>query len=134
MSAAVELHQRQLKIRLSREPRRAAAAFPLSELVEYELADGSRLLVEVDEASAGPVMRGGRGEDLVTKAEGTLEQALHRIGPATAAAFEQLRQVANPPDEIEIEFGIKLSADLGAIVARTGGEANFQITLRWRHG
>jgi hypothetical protein len=106
----------------------------VSELVEYELADGTRVLVEVDEAGAGPVTRGGRREDLVTRADGTLEQALRRIGPVTAAAFEQLRQVANPPDEIDIEFGVKLSADLGAIIARTGGEANFQISLRWRRG
>jgi hypothetical protein len=50
----------------------------------------------------------------------------------TVAAFDQLRQLANPPDEIDIEFGVKLHADLGAIIARTGGEANFQIALRWR--
>ena len=107
----------------------------MSELVEYELADGTRVLVEVEETRRGPVTRGaGRGLGEVVKADGTLEQALKRIGPVTAAAFEQLRQVADPPDEIDIEFGVKLTADLGAIIARTGGEANFQISLRWRRG
>ena len=104
----------------------------MSELVEYELADGTRVLIEVEETRAGPVTRGGRGADVIEKADGTLEAALQRIGPVTAAAFEQLRQVADPPDEIDIEFGVKLHADLGAIIARTGGEANFQISLRWR--
>ena len=106
----------------------------MSELVEYELGDGSRILIEVEERSTGPVMRGGRAQDLVTKADSTLEQALSKIGPVTAAAFAQLRNVAEPPDEIDIEFGVKLSADVGAIIARTGGEANFQISLRWRKG
>lgn len=104
----------------------------MSELVEYELADGSRVLIEVEQLRTGPVTRGGRAEDVVTKAESTLEHALRRIGPVTAAAFAQLRDVAEPPDEIDIEFGVKLSADLGAIIARTGGEANFKISLRWR--
>ena len=104
----------------------------MSELVEYELADGTRVLVEVEETHVGPVTRGGRGLDEIVKADGTLEQALRRIGPVTVAAFDQLRQLANPPDEIDIEFGVKLHADLGAIIARTGGEANFQIALRWR--
>lgn len=107
----------------------------MSELVEYELADGTRVLVEVEETRvAGPVTRGGRRLEEVVKADGTLEQALRRIGPVTVAAFDQLRQLADPPDEIDIEFGVKLHADLGAIIARTGGEANFQIALRWRRG
>jgi NTP-dependent ternary system trypsin peptidase co-occuring protein len=42
--------------------------------------------------------------------------------------------MAEPPDEIAIEFGVKLSADVGAIIARTGGEANFKISLRWQKG
>ena len=104
----------------------------MSELVEYELDDGTRVLIEVEERDTGPVTRGGRGGDLIKQADGTLQQALSRIGPVTAAAFAQLRDMAEPPDEIDIEFGVKLSADVGAIIARTGGEANFQISLRWR--
>ena len=122
------------KISASHEPRPAAGAPFVSDLVEYELADGTRVLIEVEDRGSGVVTRGGRAEDLVTKADGTLEHALRRIGPVTAAAFAQLRDVANPPDEIDIEFGVKLSADFGAIIARTGGEANFQISLRWRRG
>jgi hypothetical protein len=104
----------------------------VSELIEYELADGTRVVIEVEESRTGAVTRGGRAQDLIMKADGTLEQALHRLGPVTAAAFAQLRDLANPPDEIDIEFGVKLSADFGAIIARTGGEANFRISLRWR--
>ena len=106
----------------------------MSELVEYELADGTRVLVEVEASSAGPVTRGGRREDELIKAQGTFEQALRRIGPMTAAAFDQLRQLADAPDEIDIEFGIKLHAEMGAIISKAGGEANFQISLRWRRG
>ena len=107
----------------------------MSELVEYELQDGTRVLIEVEERGTGPVTRGGgRGGDLIKQADSTLEQALRRIGPTTAAAFAQLRDMAEPPDEIAIEFGVKLSADVGAIIARTGGEANFKISLRWQKG
>jgi hypothetical protein len=113
----------------------AAGAPHVSELVEYELADGTRVLVEVEESGGGAVTRRGRrGLDEIVKADGTLEQALRRIGPMAAAAFDQLRSLANSPDEIDIEFGVKLHADFGAIIAKTGGEANFQISLRWRKG
>jgi hypothetical protein len=29
---------------------------------------------------------------------------------------------------------VKLHAEMGAIIAKSGGEANFQISLRWRRG
>jgi Trypsin-co-occurring domain 1 len=39
--------------------------------------------------------------------------------------------VADWPDEVNIEFAVKLSADANVIIARTGAEANFTISLRW---
>jgi hypothetical protein len=31
---------------------------------------------------------------------------------------------------VEVEFAVKLSADAGVIIARTGGEAHFRVLLR----
>src|SRR3954453_1817930 len=94
------------------------------------LDDGRTVVIEVEELRSGVVTGDGRAAGVLKHAYGTLEGALRRIGPVTAAAFAQLRNMAEPPDEIDIEFGVKLSADVGAIIARTGGEANFQISLR----
>ena len=35
------------------------------------------------------------------------------------------------PDRIEVEFGLKMNADVGAILASAGVEANYKITLAW---
>jgi len=35
------------------------------------------------------------------------------------------------PTEIEVEFGIVLTAEAGAVIARTQGEVHFQVTVRW---
>jgi hypothetical protein len=35
------------------------------------------------------------------------------------------------PDEIELTFGIQLSAEFGAIVTNATSTANFAITMRW---
>jgi hypothetical protein len=35
------------------------------------------------------------------------------------------------PDGIEIEFGIKLSWELGAVLAKTDTEGHFQVKLSW---
>lgn len=92
------------------------------------------VLVEVDSADAGPVTRGGRRAELVTKAGESLEQVLGRVGPAVSAIFSELRSAAEWPQEVEVEFAVKLSADANVIIARSGGEANFRVALRWLRG
>jgi hypothetical protein len=55
-----------------------------------------------------------------------------RIKPAATAIISKLRELNQPPDTIGVEFGIKLSAGAGAILASAGAEANFKVTLTWK--
>lgn len=105
----------------------------MSQLVEFPLEDGSSIAVAVDEAR--PVTRGSRREapgEAIGKASKTLEQALDGIGPTAAAIVQKLRAGIDSPHEIEVEFGVTLSSEVGAIVARASGEAHFKIVARWR--
>jgi Trypsin-co-occurring domain 1 len=104
----------------------------MADLVEFELEDGSSVLIETEDVTSRPVMRGGHAAELVSKADETFEQALGRVGPTSAAIVERFRGMAQQPDEVEIEFGIKINAEVGAIVAKTSGEANFRIAVRWK--
>ena len=107
----------------------------MSQVVKMDLANGGSVLVEVaDVASDRPVTRGGRQEELVTSATASLERALDGLGPVVKGVVSQLREAADWPDEVTVEFAIKLSADANVIIARAGGEANFKISLRWAGG
>lgn len=103
-------------------------------LVEFPLDEGGSVLVEVDESpldSRGPT-RGGRGAaELTVTASETFQQAFSRMRPAAFAAIAQLRGMVDPPDEVELEFGIQLTAEFGAVVAKAAGEANFHVRMRW---
>jgi len=104
----------------------------MSPLIDFDLRDGGSILVEVDEVG-GALTRGGRAADVVTRAGETLEDVLARVGPAVRGIVTQLRDSTQSPGEVEIEFAIKLSAESGVIIAKTGGEANFRVALRWTH-
>jgi Trypsin-co-occurring domain 1 len=111
----------------------------MTRLVEFPLQTGGVVVVEVDEPPKDDetvVRRGigqrGRPAEVASRAGETLEAAIERIQPAASAMVERLRNTADVPEEIEIEFGIRLSAEVGAIVAHTAAEANFRITLRWK--
>jgi hypothetical protein len=47
--------------------------------------------------------------------------------------ISQLHALAGSPNEIEVEFAIKLTADARIAIARAGGEANanLRIALKW---
>jgi hypothetical protein len=103
----------------------------MSELLRFSSGDGSAVLVEVAELPGGAVTRGGRVEAAVIEARDSLESLLGRLGPVVKGIVSELRASAEWPDELEIEFAVKVSADSNVIIARAGGEANFRITLRW---
>ena len=107
----------------------------MSHVVDLPLAEGGSIKVEVDEAplprpEAGQVTRSGRPAELASAATETFEQALAGVAPAARALVSKLRGAADP-SEITLEFSLKVSADAGMVVARTGGEANFRVLLKW---
>lgn len=58
-----------------------------------------------------------------------LEDALASVRPAAAAAAEAMRELA--PEQLEIEFGVKLAGDAGAIIARNSAEGHFILRMSW---
>ncbi len=107
----------------------------MSRVVDLPLADGGSIKVEIDEApvpppASGMATRSARPTELASAASETFEQALAGVGPAARALVAKLRGTADP-SEITLEFSLKVSADAGVVVARTGGEANFRVLLTW---
>ncbi|MFZ0088986.1 MAG: CU044_2847 family protein [Solirubrobacteraceae bacterium] len=103
----------------------------MSELLKFKSDEGHSILVEVDGDQGGRIVRGGRATDAVIEASSSLDQALAGLGPAVKSILTQLRAGAEWPDELEIEFGVTLSADANVIIARTTGQANFRIAMTW---
>lgn len=101
-------------------------------LIEFPTEGDSSILVEVDEPEpeGGMVQAARSGE--ISKASQTFEAALERIKPAAGTIIAKLRSLADPPDEIDVEFGLKLSVEAGAFIASTGTEANLKVRLNWK--
>jgi len=105
----------------------------MKRLIEFPLADATFLLVEVDEPdSTDPLVRAARPSEVVTRAQQTFEEALEKVKPAASIIIQKLRSLHDSPDEIEVEFGLKLTAEAGAVVATAGVEANYKVTLKWQ--
>ena len=110
-------------------------------LISFEAPDGTKVLVEPVEPqlaepegrSSGEVTRGlftHVGPDEVVPADRTLDAALAAVRPAVGAVADLMHAVS--PQEWEVTFGITLSAEAGAFIARATMGGNFQVRMMWK--
>jgi Trypsin-co-occurring domain 1 len=103
------------------------------QLAEYSLADGTKFLVEIEEPEDSAIERVALSPIReVIKATQTFEQALEKVKPVASTLIAKLRDLSTPTNSVEVKFGLKLTADAGAIFATVGGEVNYEITLKWQ--
>lgn len=104
----------------------------MERLVEFETADGAVVSVEAVEERSGSRLV-SRGDGTVQAAH-TFERALDGVRAATSSALRVFRDGPLRPDGIEIEFGVKLSAETGAIIAKGTAEGHLVVKLTWSPG
>lgn len=104
----------------------------MKRLVEFATEENEYIIVEVEEPEIGGLVRAARPGEIITKASQSFEESLEKVKPAANAIIMKLRSLHDQPDEIKVEFGLKLSADAGAVVASAGVEANYTVTLKWK--
>jgi hypothetical protein len=84
----------------------------MKSVVEYNLEAGGSVMVEVD-------VEDEFAEELVPAAT-----------PGEVIAKVRALEVA--PDEVNVQFGLKLTGEAGYIIASASGEANFTLSLNWQ--
>ena len=104
----------------------------MKQWIEFPLEDGGTLVVEVEAPEGAGMVQATRGAEMVQKARQTFEAALARLRPAAQAIIRQLRTLHDPPDEIEVEFGLKMHAETGIVVAAASAAANYKVRLKWK--
>jgi hypothetical protein len=100
----------------------------MTELASFALSNSMRVTVE-SPAGTGVAPAGLRPR--IVQAQQTLREALEPVTAAAAEVIEKFRELPGQPQEIEIQFGVKLDAALGAVIATTSVGTHLDITLRW---
>ncbi len=92
-------------------------------LVEFGPASGVRGVAKV------PV------DQLQEKSAEAIDRAMGTIRAMAAKVMDSVKQikVSERPTKVEVQFGIKLTAEGDALVAKVGAEAAVCVTLAWEH-
>ncbi|MFF1272872.1 CU044_2847 family protein [Streptomyces marokkonensis] len=101
-------------------------------LMQFTTESGSSVVVEgvEDESGARLVSRGGGP----AQAARTFEGSLDGVRAAAESALRVFRDGALKPDAVELEFGVKLTAEAGAVIARGAAEGHLVVKLSWAPG
>src|SRR5207248_11000143 len=108
----------------------ASGGFNMAVYIEYVLEDGGTLLVEVDEATSGPIKAADKSGNLIIKAEEKFKDALKSLRSSVATLRQGLAELE--ADDIEVTFGIKSVGEAGVFaVCKVGAEVNYEVKLKW---
>ena len=106
----------------------------------FTMDDDAPILVEFAPRAPQPglqeTMRGwpsapvGDIAEQSAKALNTAMNTIHNMARRVSDTIKAL-PMAERPSQIEVEFGLKLDAAAGAVIAQAGTEASFTVKLMW---
>lgn len=99
-------------------------------MMRFPLSGGGFVVVEVDEDDSG-VVRAGSPADTVSDAAASLAEVLAPIRDAADETLRVLRGMSDTPDRIEVGFGVLLTTEANAIIAKAGAQGHLAVTVTW---
>lgn len=100
--------------------------------LDIVLSNGSAILVETERSASpgGLELSGKDREDLAARAVRSAPEIFAQIGVLVGDVRAGL--VDALPDELEVEFSVKLSAEAGVLITRTSAEGTFRVCAKWK--
>jgi hypothetical protein len=100
------------------------------DFVRFTMESGDAVMVQVHDSEPG-FRRASRADGAAVEATETFEAALRNVSRAAESALRVFRDGSLKPNAVEIEFGIRLNAEVGAVIAKTSVEGHLAVTLSW---
>jgi hypothetical protein len=98
-------------------------------LVQAE-TDGGTISFAVDDVvGVGPQRVSRENGAVIAKLDEPLEKAIASARPATESIINTFGALS--PNELTVEFGLNIDAQAGAVFAKAGIGAHFNITMTW---
>ncbi|MEO0980711.1 MAG: CU044_2847 family protein [Pseudomonadota bacterium] len=103
---------------------------PTGATAEEFTVDGKPVMVEVEETNVSePTFQRFAASGGPPR---TMEEAIDSTLPAANLLLQRIVALPNRPKAVEVEFGVKLSGKVGALIASTALEGNFKVKLTWK--
>ncbi|MFC8533209.1 CU044_2847 family protein [Streptomyces sp. NPDC057249] len=106
----------------------------MAALMEFTTDNGATVTVEVDRHAPGAQLVSRDGPHALVRAGRTFDSALEGIRSAAESALAVFRDGRLKPDGVELEFGVKITSEAGAVIAKSALEGHLTVKLSWSPG
>ena len=72
-----------------------------------------------------------KAPDLQKQSAEAMKNAMNTIHNTAQEVTDTIGSLAVKPSRVEVEFGITLKAEMGALIAKGEADAAFKVTLTW---
>lgn len=103
----------------------------MSYYLEVPLDGGETVLAEITEQVDDVVPAAGDARNVIGRLPKTLGAGLDRVQEFAGEVLERMRDLAEPPDVVVVEFGLKLTAKAGVVVAESSAEGHLTVKVEW---
>ena len=108
----------------------------MSNYIELNLDSETKIFLETE---SGYVKRGNddfftpvaSNNRIIEKTKDFLENSIKQIKTFTGNISNSIQNLDAAPDELEVEFSVKFTADAGIIISSVGSETGITIKLKW---
>lgn len=103
----------------------------VSKIQVFNLDDGATVSVEVD-VNPGEAERISTSRKRIVEETGkSFNEALDGVQRAAAVVLEGFSESLKP-NELELSFGLKFSAEAGVLLASADAQATMSLTAKWK--
>jgi hypothetical protein len=104
----------------------------MARLIDFELDSQTTILVEAaDDGTPQGQQHVSTGGAVTEKAKEAFDTAIAGIKPIARTIMAQMQEAAADAKEIQVEFGIKLTATAGVVLAKASTEGHCKIAIKW---
>ena len=102
----------------------------MAQFVQAPTETGSIFFEVTDATTAGPERVSRRHGTVIATLDERLDAALATVRPAAENVLNTFTGLGL--DTVEVEFGLTIDAEAGAVIAKTGMSGHFTIKLNWK--
>jgi hypothetical protein len=96
----------------------------------FKIDENAPVLVEFT-ARPGVQQVALRPAEVAKKSAEALDSAMNTIHSMARRVVATVEALADPPSQVEVEFGLKLTADAGVFITRAGADCTIGVKLSW---
>lgn len=104
----------------------------MASLIEIKLDNGMKIFVEASQVDeSDDLLEHVSTNRIITKTKKFLTEAFDQIKAFSNGIAESISTMEFRPDEFEVGFAVKFSADAGIIISSIGTESSVTVKMKW---